>query len=204
MGNQVKTHYFFADRRANNMNPAYETIATLLEYPEPKWFSGLERFNAVVENENSEYRSNFCEFRSKVESLSVVALQELYTQTFDLNPVCTLEVGYHLFGENYKRGIFLANLRETESPFELGQDRQLPDYLPVLLRLLERLEPSEIRHDLIVECLLPALHKMIDALEKAKNPYGYLLKILRSFLHLEIQPGVAPEGEEGNERRSYV
>ena len=55
-----------------------------------------------------------------------------HTRTFDLNPVCTLEVGYHLFCENYKRGEFLANLRATEAPFELGQEFQLPDYLPVL------------------------------------------------------------------------
>src|ERR1035437_11124036 len=36
--------------------------------------------------------------------------EERYTALFDLNPVCTLHAGYHLFGEDYKRGELLAGL----------------------------------------------------------------------------------------------
>ena len=28
-------------------------------------------------------------------------LQEMYTRTFDINAVCTLEVGWHIYGEDY-------------------------------------------------------------------------------------------------------
>ena len=35
-------------------------------------------------------------------------IQELYTRTFDINPVCTLEIGWHIFGEDYARGALLV------------------------------------------------------------------------------------------------
>ncbi len=38
--------------------------------------------------------------------------EELYTRTFDLNPVCALEIGWHLFGEDYERGAFLVRMRD--------------------------------------------------------------------------------------------
>ena len=79
---------------------ALPAIADLLDYPGSDW-PGKMSVCADAAND-------FCRV---VEKVSLSDLQELYTRTFDLNPVCALEVGYHLFGENYKRGEFLANLR---------------------------------------------------------------------------------------------
>src|SRR5215467_5604666 len=143
------------------MSQNYEQLANLLEYPETTWDSKL----ADCPGDDL-----LTEFRAGVAALSLSHLQELYARTFDLNPACALEVGYHLFGENYKRGEFLANLRETEAPFELGQAQQLPDYLPVLLRLLPKLDDLELRSSLIVECLIPAIEKMFTPLKETDNP----------------------------------
>src|SRR5512141_850482 len=113
----------------------FETLADLLDYPGANRESLLgPGVRAIAAR--ADVLDLFDEFRDETTTLSFSELQELYTRTFDLNPVCGLDIGYHLFGENYKRGVFLANLRETEEPFELGQGHQLPDYLPVLLRLL--------------------------------------------------------------------
>ncbi len=113
--------------------------------------------------------------------MSLIELQELYAQSFDLNPNCALEIGYHLFGEDYKRGEFLANLREAENAFELGQERQLPDYLPVLLRLLVRLDDDELRGALAGYCLIPGLKKIIAAF-KDQNPFVELIKAVLAAL----------------------
>ena len=103
----------------------------------------------LTDRAGSEYFSGFC---LEIHKFSLLELQELYTRTFDLSPVCALEVGYHLFGEDYKRGEFLARLRETENPYELGQEQQLPDYLPVVLRLLGQMEDAEERAAMIGYC----------------------------------------------------
>jgi nitrate reductase delta subunit len=149
----------------------------LIEYPDTNWNSKVAAGTAD---------DVLSEFRSRIATLSLSEAQELYTRTFDLNPVCALEIGYHLFGENYKRGEFLANLRETEAPFDLGQENQLPDYLPVLLRLLIKLNDEDLRNSLISECLIPALDKMLTSLKESDNPYRFLLEAFRTTLQSEV------------------
>ena len=167
------------------MNRLYEMFAGLLEYPEADWGVRLEMCSQRLRIESPELAPHFAEFSRKIADVPVAQLQERYTQTFDLNPVCTLDIGYHQFGENYKRGELLAGLRETEAPYELGQQHQLPDYLPVLLRLLVKLEDTELRSALIAECMIPALDKMIEALSQTENPYRDLVEVINRALKLD-------------------
>lgn len=171
------------------MTNTYDELADLLEYPNSVWDSkmstGADNYTLI-------------EFRSGIATLTLSELQELYTRTFDLNPVCALEVGYHLFGENYKRGEFLAHLRETEAPFDLGQEHQLPDYLPVLLRLLAKLDDKDLRASLISECLIPALEKMLKPLSEGENPYRHLIAAVNAVLRSEVPTQVATP------RRAYL
>ncbi len=174
------------------MNQLYEIYADLLDYPTADWEARVADCKWSMNSSPTPCAGLLLEFLQAVEGLPLATLQERYTQTFDLNPVCNLEIGYHLFGENYKRGVFLANLRETEAPFTLGQAHQLPDYLPVLLRLLVKLEDAELRSDLIAECLIPALDLMTAALQKAGNLYGSLLVAIGATLKEEAPPASAP------------
>jgi nitrate reductase molybdenum cofactor assembly chaperone len=161
----------------------YEALAELLEYPSLKL--DIESCSTLISNEPANVTNSFAEFRASVAGLSLNELQEVYTRTFDLSPVCALDIGYHLFGENYKRGVFLANLRETEAPFDLGQEHQLPDYLPVLLRLLTTLDDEELRSALIVDCMIPALEKMLKTLGEGENPYRHLIAAVNTKLKSE-------------------
>lgn len=168
------------------MKSIYENLAELLDYPVADCQSRCDECNDLLNAQSQSSVSPFALFASETKRLSLSDLQELYTRTFDLSPVCALEIGYHLFGENYKRGVFLANLRETEAPFDLGQEHQLPDYLPVLLRLCARLEDEELRASLIAECLIPALEKMKKALGEGDNPYRHLVATVYAVLKSEV------------------
>jgi nitrate reductase molybdenum cofactor assembly chaperone NarJ/NarW len=165
-----------------------DALADLLEYPDAGWAGRFDATCHLLHAEGPGLAEAFRGFRLGVEGLGLSELQELYTRTFDLNPVCTPEVGYHLFGDTYKRGVFLARLRETEEPYALGQARQLPDYLPVLLRLVGRLEDEALCGALVGDCLLPATGKMFEALGKAGSPYAALVGAVRVSL---MQPGAA-------------
>jgi len=160
----------------------YDSLAGLLDYPVADWQSRCDECKELLTAESKLFVSQFSLFASETEKFSLSELQELYTRTFDLSPVCALDIGYHLFGENYKRGVFLANLRETEAPFDLGQEHQLPDYLPVLLRLLTKLDDEELRSALIVDCMIPALEKMLKTLGEGENPYRHLIAAVRLAL----------------------
>lgn len=168
----------------------YEALAELLEYPSSEL--DTESCSALICKAPANVTNSFAAFRVSIAGLSLSELQELYTRTFDLSPICTLDIGYHLFGENYKRGVFLANLRETEAPFDLGQEHQLPDYLPVLLRLLTKLDDQELRSALIVDCMIPALEKMLKTLSEGENPYRHLIEVVH--LTLRSEPGVELQG----------
>ena len=61
--------------------------------------------------------------------------QELFIQTFDLSPVCSLEMGWHLFGENYDRGLLLVKMRQLLRLHEIAESTELPDHLTNGLRL---------------------------------------------------------------------
>lgn len=167
------------------MRTIHEILADLLDYPVADWQARCDECRELLTAESESFVSQFALFASEIERLSLSDLQEVYTRTFDLNPVCALDIGYHLFGENYKRGVFLANLRETEEPFDLGQEHQLPDYLPVLLRLLPKLEDKELRGALIVDCINPALEKILKKLSEGENPYRYLIEAVRVTLQTD-------------------
>src|SRR5262249_40424193 len=88
-------------------------FADILDYPAP----GLARKAAecaaligAAQPEAAVLLENFCRF---AEEKSVGKLQEVYSGFFDLNSICHPYVGYQLFGENYKRSIFLIGLKKA-------------------------------------------------------------------------------------------
>jgi len=109
--------------------------------------------------------------------------QELYIQTFEFNPACTLEVGWHLFGENYERGAFLVSMREQLRRHGIPESGELPDHLCHLLTLLARLEPAEAER-LAGEFLLPALAKLRAGLKD--NPYEPAIAAIEEKLRADF------------------
>lgn len=156
----------------------YNIFADLLEYPEEPWSALRDHAANRFAPQSGAVAENVSAFCAATAQFQLYSLQECYTRTFDLNPVCTLDIGHYLFGEDYKRGLFLANLRETEAPYTLGQKRQLPDYLPVLLRFLVVLDDQELRSSLISECLLPAIEQMVATLDRTNNPHRHLVRAI--------------------------
>ena len=72
-------------------------------------------------------------------------LEELYTRTFDINPVCSLETGWHLFGEDYNRGAFLVRMRGLLRQHGIEEGAELTDHLESALRVLSVMEPRSVR-----------------------------------------------------------
>ncbi len=108
-------------------------------------------------------------------------LEELYTRTFDINPVCSLETGWHLFGEDYNRGAFLVRMRGLLRAHGIEEGAELPDHLESALRVLEVMDESEAA-GLAREFILPALLKMRAGFEDGDNPYGAVLADIEQFL----------------------
>jgi len=109
--------------------------------------------------------------------------QELYVQSFEFNPACTLEIGWHLFGENYERGEFLVRMREELRRHGILETTELPDHLTHMLLLIDRMEHEEAA-ELAGLSLLPALAKIQDAIKG--NSYESLIAAVRTKLETDF------------------
>lgn len=110
------------------------------------------------------------EFHDEIAHVTLEGLQELYTLTFDLNPVATLEVGWHLWGEQYERGRFLADLRAKQDLLGIDAGDELPDHLPVVLQMLDRQFDPELAKQ-----VLRAMTKIATPLDEQGNPYRHVI-----------------------------
>ena len=137
-----------------------------------------------MQDEHSEASKSFEEFCAPIRGLSTDDLRELFTHTFDLNPMCTLEIGWQLYGEDYQRGEFLVKMREQLREYDLPESGELPDHLTHALVLLAHLEPDEAA-EFAGSYLLPALDKMRTSWRENRNAFAELLE--SAFLQLRSE-----------------
>ncbi len=95
------------------------------------------------------------------EGYALDAMQELYTRSFQVQAMTTLDIGYIIFGDDYKRAELLVNLNREHREADVSCGNELPDHLPNLLRLLPRWRDSETMIEFVQEILAPALEMMI-------------------------------------------
>jgi nitrate reductase delta subunit len=164
----------------------YDLFASLLQYPastmKEQATECLEQLRDVHPNAANALE-NFCH---AIEKQSPQKIEELYTTTFDMQPVCYPYIGYQLFGESYKRGAFMAQLNEAYHACGYSAGQELPDHLAIILRFLG-LDTTNRKGDfcqaLLNEGVLPALEKMLKVFgEGSENPYFWLLSALHLFL----------------------
>jgi nitrate reductase delta subunit len=91
-------------------------------------------------------------------------------------------VGFHLFGEGYKRRVFLAGMNALYSSRGFPARGELPDHIAVVLRFLANSDADGQTREIVEDGLIPALSKMIGKFGDAGNPYGNVLRALQSVL----------------------
>jgi len=147
-------------------------FAPLLAYPGPDYHARVRECAAVAPSPQLEV------FERRIREMPFEALQELYTQTFDWNPDTTLEIGWHLYGENYDRGDFLVKLRGALREHGVPESHELPDHLAHVLPLLDRLPAGE-QAEFAARYVLPAVEKLCGGLARSESPFLELLSCVR-------------------------
>ncbi len=141
----------------------------------------------------------------RARGMSQGEIEEMFTRTFEINPVCALEVGWHVYGEEYARGALMVRLRQELRRQGIPEISELPDHLLHVLQLLGRLE-TELADDLAGRYVLPALGKMIDAVDGKDCPYLGLLEMTRDVVRdefdaIEIEPKERRKAPPGSKPR---
>jgi nitrate reductase delta subunit len=122
-------------------------------------------------------RGHLAAFASSTDGLTPADMEELYTRTFDINPISSLEIGWHLYGEAYERGVFLVTMRDLLRSHGVPESAELPDHLVHVLPLLARMDDAEAE-SFSRTYLVPALEKMLDGFSRQTSPYEHVLRAL--------------------------
>ena len=166
---------------------AYALLASVLDYPGPETASQVRDCITELAAKHPEASKLIVDFEAERARMSLGQLQEIYTSTFDMRPDCTPNLGYHLFGNDARRNIFLAQLKERMQAQHIDIGTELPDHLSLVLRLLERQGSGAESHVLIHDCLIPAVSQMVEALDQksSSNLYSNVLRALLILLRRE-------------------
>ncbi len=169
-----------------------EKFGRLLSYPADDYLPEVQACHLAASEIDLESARLLAEFSARICALTVDEAQELYVQTFDLNPICALEVGWQLYGDNYDRGNFLVKMRQELERYGVPENVELPDHLCHVLPLLARMEP-ETAGSFARASVIPALNKMLAAFEGKNSPYENVFKALSRILEV-ISSDTSQEG----------
>ncbi len=168
----------------------YDALAQLVGYPTDD--TAAQARQAVVElfGHAPELTGPLDAYAVVVAGRTTTELEEIFTRTFDINPTCALEVGWHLYGEEYMRGAFLVKMHQEQRRLNVSTSDELSDHLSHVLATLARMEP-EAGDDFARRCVIPAVTTMTDKLTAAESPYADLLFTIYAVLaHRHATPEV--------------
>lgn len=139
----------------------YKTLAHLFEYPDAMFVDRVRNVRGLIEVGYQDAIEPLDRFIDLLPENDLHTWQELFTRTFDVQAITTLDIGYVLFGDDYKRGELLSNLNREHIAHSVDCGVELADNLPNVLRLMAQLTDEELRSELVEEIVAPALAKMI-------------------------------------------
>jgi|SRR6185437_687113 len=171
----------------------YSLFAVIFDYPQAPITMLIRDCAAILAADAPDAPDAFAQlmdFQAAIAPKSLGQLQEIYTNAFDLRPDCTTNLGYHMFGDDARRGVFLAELKGRMETCGMDLGVELPDHLAFILHYIDLVE--EERPVLLEDCLLPSVSKMADILKNSGNPYEHALCALLTLLRHQHEAFVVP------------
>lgn len=164
----------------------YTTLANLFRYPSGDGFlRDVEACLLVLETDHPAAAETLRVFNEYMKGRDTDQRQELFTKTFDVQPICYLDLGYVMFGEDYKRGAFLLSMQGEQQ--KIGNDcgTELPDHICNVLTLMTISNDEIFLRELVAKILQPCLKKMIAEFAMAR--IDLKMKVLRKLHSAVIQ-----------------
>jgi len=187
----------------------YQVLANMFRYPEEGTMQYFSEFLEMIQVEMPEKAGDMQQAVDKHRQLSIRDQQEYYLKTFDVQPICYLDVGYVLFGEDYKRAQLLVNLQSEHKKAEVECGSELGDHLPNVLTLLSKVTDPDFAEELGFIITTPAVRFMLTKFKNIDtNYYQELLEVLLGFLQRDfkgeglMEYAVPEQAFEGN--RDFV
>lgn len=146
----------------------YRVLAPLFEYPDAGFPQRVRDIRDALSGSHARAIADLDRFLALLPEQDLILMQELYTRSFDVQAATTLDIGYVLFGDDYKRGEMLANLSREHALAGVDCGTELGDHLSNLLRLMTAHRDEELVHELANDIIAPALRGMIDEFDPGR------------------------------------
>lgn len=169
----------------------FDDFAVLLAYPEEGQDRALQRCLHFLRTHAGEAHAgeahaaaslaHLQRYADGVADMDIGEREELYTRSFDINPTAALELGWHLYGEQYERGAFLVTMREQLRRHGIPEGGELPDHMTSVLRLLGRLD-AHGRSAMYEQSVRRGLTVLRERWDDGDNPYTHCLDALVALL----------------------
>jgi len=161
----------------------YILLAELFKYPGEDFPEKVRECQQMMDVIYPEAGERMRVFTKYINECDADKREELYTKTFDVQPICYLDLGYVIFGEDYKRGAFLLHMQGEQQKHNNECGTDLPDNICNVFTLLAKHPDSAFVNELGIKIIIPAIKKMIAEFESARVELK--MKILKK-LHKEI------------------
>jgi nitrate reductase delta subunit len=169
-------------------------FADIFSYPNEGLREQVQIAETAISGIYPEAGSLLANFQLAIRDLSTERIEEIYTAIFDLNAICHPYIGYQIFGETYRRSVFLVELKEHYRTHGFkAPDNELADRLSVMLKFVSVCSDPELATDIIEFGFAPSLAKMtrekeptvMEPEQREYNPYSNTLRALQIVLDVE-------------------
>jgi nitrate reductase delta subunit len=154
------------------VNPSYDQLAGLFTYPDGGYVDRC-------------CQAGLHEVAERLAPLGPAGIQELFTATFDWNPSTSLDLSWHLYGEQYARGEFLVRVRQLLRNHGVSETAELPDHITHVLALIGRMQ-AQPAAEFARDYAAPAVAKLVAALEQSGSVFAPIMRAVRDALPVRV------------------
>ncbi len=147
----------------------YQLLAEVFKYPTVKTANKIAEIKVFLDNKYPEAGEEFTRFSDFIAKSTDSEIEEIFGKTFHIQAICFLDLGYVIFGEDYKRGEFLVNMKKEQRENNNDCGMELADNLPNVLNLLAIHKNEAFINELMVMIMIPALEKMLSEFDARKT-----------------------------------
>lgn len=162
------------------MSGIYQALSEAFSYPwdKERLISSVEGIAGYLGKTGEE--NSLAGLREFISQSDLGRIQEDYISAFDLSPACAPYVGYHLYGDNHKKGEYMIKVKGVyrEHGYRPPED-ELPDHLAVMFDFVAGLSKrgaDEERKEFLAAYMHQGLRKMQEvAAAKPHVPWRDLI-----------------------------
>jgi nitrate reductase assembly molybdenum cofactor insertion protein NarJ len=164
----------------------YSILAGLFDYPDQKTDDLLNLTRDILQEQYPMALDPYLQFEETIRGMDLHSREEYFINTFEVEALISMDLGYILFGEDYKRGNFLAMMQQEQIEAGNNLGSELADHLPNVLRLLPLMSEQEVAEELAYSIMLPAIREILKKFENTANVYQYAFETVLKVMETDF------------------